>query len=231
MLNTYTTRLLTQSRSVPSIPSWNSASSANLCFTAENQINNYLSSSYWECKEIRHDPSSQITCHVGVINRKIQGINNFHNSLGSQERFKMFMTNCHRNGTFEYSVLLLKKVRAFYYFRLKRSGKVCGWKHRAMHADMIKTATLTLLSFSPSKFSPCVTFPHIVLHTLLYVLIPHHLIWQPPAPSGYCTLEMWSGWTKMCCGYKRYIGFWRCSMKKEHSWSHSCFYINFMLKW
>lgn len=126
VLNTYTTRLLTQSRSVPSIPSWNSASSANLCFTAENQINNYLSSSYWECKEIRHDPSSQITCHVGVINRKIQGINNFHNSSGSQKRFKMFMTNCHRNGTCEYSVLLLKKSEHFIILGLRDQVRFVG---------------------------------------------------------------------------------------------------------
>lgn len=120
------------------------------------------------------------------------------------------MTNHHRNGT--YSMLLLKKLRAFHYFRRKRSGQVCGWRHREKHAVITKSTALTLLSFSL-----CYNFPHVFLHTLFHVLIPRHLVWQPPAAKcGSCTLEMWPRWIKMFCRYKRYIGFWRFSMKKKN---------------
>lgn len=136
----------------------------------------------------RNPPGSQLSnnlpCNVGVVNGKIQGINNFHSSSRGQKRFNMFMTNHHRNGT--YSMLLLKKLRAFHYFRRKRSGQVCGRRHREKHAVITKSTALTLLSFSL-----CYNFPHVFLHTLFHVLIPRHLVWQPPAAKcGSCTLEM-----------------------------------------
>jgi len=147
--STYTIRFLTQHRSVPSILNWNSAFWAKLCFRAENQINKYLSSSYClsstggECKGIQHQPSSQITCCVGVINGKTQGIDNFLNSSKSQKRFKMFEADHQRNGTC--SALLLKKSRALWYLRLKRSrwglsGEV-GWGMQLSPNDRITEMT------------------------------------------------------------------------------------------
>lgn len=69
-----------------------------------------------------------------------------------------------------------------------------------MQAVITKTTTLTVLSFAPSRPSPCLTTsPHTSLHTWLQLARPapsmaatSH-VWQPRMPRGHCAPEMSPG--------------------------------------
>lgn len=162
-LHTCTTRLVTQERSGPSILSWNPAFGANLRSQAENQINKYLPSAYCisstggECKEIRHDPRSQITWSGRCCNRENPGNQRFSQHFKRVENIQGVWDDGQRNGT--HGVLLLKRSRASYYF--KRNWGYFKMRGGRVGRDTRGDAVITkwVLSFFPGSFrlSRCIS--------------------------------------------------------------------------